>query len=226
MSISQVSAYAEPNISLEGVSKMGIFCDELERGLHRDKLSLYQKLLKDITKWYQDNYRNYASMLQSEAENLYQKLNDSLDGQPDILEFAEDLSYQFGAKLPYFIISDTLVKLILSRYSYGPSQEFLDQHGIQTNSVRCSWLRYRCNEIQMVEILAKVLRDNGVSYSFDLQALMRDRKDRNELVHASQRAACLSAIRCYNSIRNMLIFLDETCADVLQPYPEGGWKWL
>lgn len=201
---------------------MATFCTELEQGRYRSELPTYQRLLRDIIKWYQDNYGTYAEMLRSESENRYEKINCSLDECVDGLEFAEDLSYHFGAKLSYFSISDTLVKLILSRYSYGPSQDFLDQHGLQSKAVNCSWLKYNCKEIQMVEILAKVLRDNGVSYSFDLQALMRDRKDRNDLAHASQKVACLSAIRCYNSIRNMLIFLDGTCADVLQPFKDGS----
>ena len=70
----------------------------------------------------------------------------------------------------------------------------------------------------MTEILAKVLRDAHIPFDFDLAALLQDRSERNGMTHASERAACLSAMRVYNSIRSMLIFLDDSYASQLHAF--------
>ena len=70
----------------------------------------------------------------------------------------------------------------------------------------------------MTEILAKVLRDKQIPFDFDLAALLQDRHERNGMTHASEQAACLSAMRVYNSIRSMLIFLDNAYASQLHVF--------
>jgi len=192
------------------------FCSELETGKYKDKLPLYQKIVHQIEDWYKTNFNLYSVQLKTEAGIRAMADSRSLDG---LLEFADDLSYNFGAKLSYFSISDTLVKLILSKYSYGMSSDFCNLYGLKYNPKwskrdEC-WLTCGFNEVFMTEILAKVLRDEVGTYSFDLAALMQDRHDRSALTHAAQSVQCLSAIRSYNSIRSMLAFLDPDCDDTL-----------
>ncbi len=195
------------------------FCAELENenGTHYDQLSKYRSLVCAIAKWHEENYTEYSEMLK--ADLGFHLMNTGLLDATELLVFSENLTYTFGAKLAYFSVSDTLVKLILSCFSYGPSRTFLTSHGI--TGVQCwdgPWLRDKSNEVCMTEILAKVLRDERISFDFDLSALLQDRSERNEMTHASEQAACLSAMRVYNSIRSMLIFLDDSYASQLHAF--------
>lgn len=186
---------------------MRAFCHELEQGRHHSQLSKYHQTVQAIATWYKESYQQYEKMLQTELG--IQLMSDKLQENLDLGSFTDDLSYTFGAKLAYFSVSDTLVKLLLSCFSYGRSQQFLSAHGISGLPTTCPWLKDSSNELYLTEILAKVLRDEGIDYSFDLAALLTDRRQRNSITHASARERCLSAIRVYNSIRTMLIFLDD-----------------
>lgn len=201
---------------MEGAS-MRQFCAELENGAHHDQLSKYHSLVQALAKWHEENYSKYSEMLK--ADLGFRLMNMGLSDATELLVFSENLTYTFGAKLAYFSVSDTLVKLILSCFSYGPSQAFLTAHGITgVPGGNDPWLRDKSNEVCMTEILAKVLRDEHIPFDFDLASLLQDRKDRNDMTHASERASCLSAMRVYNSIRSMLIFLDSSYASQLHTF--------
>ena len=195
---------------------MRAFCNELENGTHRDQLQKYRQTIQALAKWYNESYQQYEKMLQTELgiELMSKQLQESVG----LCSFADDLSYTFGAKLAYFSVSDTLVKLLLSCFSYGRTQQFLNCHGITGKASDSPWLKDTSNELYLTEILAKVLRDEQINYKFDLSALMSDRQQRNSITHSSARERCLSAIRVYNSIRAMLIFLDEKYANELPSF--------
>ena len=195
------------------------FCADLENenGAHHDQLSKYRSLVYSLAKWHEENYTKYSEMLK--ADLGFHLMNTGLSDATELLEFSENLAYTFGAKLAYFSVSDTLVKLILSCFSYGPSRTFLTAHGITgVQGGSNPWLRDKSNEVCMTEILAKVLRDAHIPFDFDLAALLQDRSERNGMTHASEWAACLSAMRVYNSIRSMLIFLDDSYASQLHAF--------
>lgn len=195
------------------------FCAELENenGTHHDQLPQYHSLVCALAKWHEESYTKYSKMLKTDLG--FRLMNMGLSDATESLVFSENLTYTFGAKLAYFSVSDTLVKLILSCFSYGPSRTFLTAHGITgVQSGGGPWLRDATNEVCMTEILAKVLRDEHIPFDFDLAALLQDRSERNGMTHASERAACLSAMRVYNSIRSMLIFLDDSYAGQLHAF--------
>lgn len=195
------------------------FCAELENetGTHHKQLPKYHELVRVLAKWHEENYAMYSKMLKTDLG--FRLINTSLSEAKELLEFSENLTYTFSAKLAYFSVSDTLVKLILSCFSYGPSKSFLTAHGITgINYGGNPWLRDSTNELCMTEILAKVLRDETIPFDFDLAALLQDRSERNGMTHASERAACLSAMRVYNSIRSMLIFLDDSYVGQLHTF--------
>lgn len=203
---------------MEGDS-MRQFCAELENenGAHHDQLSKYHSLVYALAEWHKENYTNYSEMLKTDLG--FHLMNTGLSDATESLVFSENLTYTFGAKLAYFSVSDTLVKLILSCFSYGPSRSFLATHGITgVQGGSNPWLRDKSNEVCMTEILAKVLRDEHIPFDFDLAALLQDRSERNGMAHASERAACLSAMRVYNSIRSMLIFLDDSYTSRLHAF--------
>lgn len=179
------------------------FCPEIEQSR---ELSKYQRMVEGIAVWYRESVERYGKMLRTEL--ALQTMSRELEGLEEVLGFSEDLSYQFNTKSSYFSVSDALIKLILSKFSRGPSRLFLQQHGIQANLRDDAWLTCGAGALDMTEILAKVLRDEGIGYAFDLQVFLRDRKVRNALTHSAMIHSCLSAVRCYRNIREMLVFLD------------------
>lgn len=198
------------------------FCSELETGSKHNELSIYTGLVEKIIDWYQDAYEKYSPLLT--IEDGVRAICENLDDLTETLAFTDSLDYNFGAKLSSFSISDTLVKLILSKYSYGITSTFLAKYGIDFPNLNLQdykadcWLRFNANEFIMSEILARVLQVEGISYSFDLVGLMTDRSDRNKFTHSLQSAKCYSALRSYNAIRSMLVFLDSDCEQKLQVF--------
>ena len=194
------------------------FCELIESSTQKRK---YDDHVKAIVRWYQENVKKYAAMLRTEM--ALTAINDDL---MESRKWAKEqgLGYNFDAKQTYFNVADALTKLILSCYSAGPSQEFYNAHGIAVenskdlpvrSNLKVSWIICKDNAIQLTEVLAKVLRDEKVDFDFDLQALQRDRSDRAPITHAARITACLSAIRCYRSIRSMLLFLTPERKDEL-----------
>lgn len=201
-------------------------CYELESGSHRAEVQKYRKLVEKIAKWHTDTVNQYSELLQYETSMTV--LSTELAKAQDELDLSGDLSYNFGAKLAYFSIAEALIKLILSCYSYGPSREFFREHGFNDTlfdsipdlkkDCTTPWLNVKYNAYHMTEIVAKVLRDDNICFDYDFVALLTERIIRNNLTHASEASKCLSAIRCYNCIRSMLVFLDQKYEDELRRF--------
>ena len=193
------------------------FCYELESGAHRTEVQKYRALVEKLAKWHTDSYKKYSDLLKTEVSMT--AMSAELANAKEPLDLTGDLSYNYGAKLSYFNAAEALLKLILSCFSYGPSKEFFREHGFNDTlfgkvpdlkkDCDTSWLKVPYNSYQMTEVVAKVLRDSGDTISFDLIALLTERNIRNDITHASETSVCLSAMRCYNSIRAMLMFFDE-----------------
>ncbi len=201
------------------------FCELIEASTQKKE---YDDHVEAIVRWYQENVKKYAAMLRTELGLT--TMNDDLMESRQWAK-KQGLGYNFDAKQTYFNVADALTKLILSCYSAGPSQEFYNTHGIDMENIRRlpirsdlkkSWITCKDNALQLTEVLAKVLRDEKVDFDFDLQALQRDRSDRAPLTHSALITACLSAIRCYRSIRSMLLFLAPERKDELPVLEYSG----
>jgi len=195
------------------------FCDEIEN--NASLASDYHKQVEKIKEWYKKAYEKYSRLLVSEALLLSTDYDDTLIPSESVF----DLDFHFSTKSSYFSISDSLVKLILSMYSFGPSDAFLKKYGIECPGIEKairgipnpSWVKDQSNELVMSEILARVLRVEGAAVAFDLSELLSDRLSRNTLIHSAKAEFYNSAIRSYNSIRNMLVFIEPEYEDVLSP---------
>ena len=202
------------------------FCTDLENphGRHHSELPDYQMRVKRITNWYCQNYEKYSELLKTE---LYSQMQASLNASAgsDVLDAVfNSLSYEFEAKTSYSNVFEALMKLILSMYSYGPSYDFYNNLGVSrsdfSDSSRkdytpWSWLKDSSNAMVMAELVAVVLRQANVECDFDLKALLSDRTQRNESTHSAAKIDCMTAIREYNSIRGMIVFLDSDEEDQL-----------
>lgn len=195
------------------------FCEEIEK--NPSLANKYHKQTEAIKEWYKKAYEKYSQLIISEAIFLSTEYDEMLS--PD--ESVFDLDFHFSTKSSYFSISDALVKLILSMYSYGPSEAFFLKYGIKCPEIEKnikhvrnpSWIEERSNEFVLSEILARVLRVEGTPVIFDLAELLADRSSRSSLVHQAKAEFYCSAVRSYNSIRNMLIFIEPKYDDVLLP---------
>lgn len=203
-----------------------VFCQEIESNQQlRDQ---YCRRVRNIAKWYKATFERYNTILKTEIgmETLAKELGeincDSAVISDMAQEFLDDLDYANGAKMSYFSMSDALVKLILSKFSFGPgpNNQVLTECGISArlqfkDPSRKNWLGCRADVYELAEILAKILRDKVGSFNIDFQALSSDREARAKLTHSGEASLCLSAMRCYNVIREMLIFLDSDYRDQL-----------
>ncbi len=204
------------------------FCYELEKGSRRSEIQKYRKRVENLAKWHKETVNKYSDLLKLEASMSAMKaMAGELAKADEILDLSGDFSYNYGAKLNYFNVAEAMLKLILSCFSYGPSKEFFQEHGFNDKYFKniaelkkdcmTSWLDegVKYNTYQMTEIVAKVLRDSEGKIGFDLVALQIERNERNALTHAAETSKCLSAMRCYNAIRSMLIYLDPKYEDEL-----------
>lgn len=200
---------------------MVTFCSKVSSNQYENQA--YQKKVDAIAKWYRRNFERYSALMQIEA-NIDQKILSLLEENDEKLIDAlgiRDLGYTYDAKLSYFVVSDTLIKLILSMYSYGPDDDTLNRYGVTMSaSIRAdSWIECSAKSVVMTELIARVLaieKQNrpDLEWRFDLMALQVEREARNEITHRGEYARCMSAIRCYNTIRNMLIFMDSTYGEL------------
>ena len=159
-----------------------LFCEEIEK---KPKLrEEYHTHLKRIKKWYAISIKRYSALLTSELMiEAMEKDVSSFNGVDDIF----DLNYHFSTTTSFFSVSDGLVKLILSKYGIGPSEDFYNRYGIDYRDKKIreiknpSWINDTTEVSGMAEILARVLRVEGVPFSFDLKSLMVERKARSTL---------------------------------------------
>ncbi|MGM9602991.1 MAG: hypothetical protein ACI3W5_15580 [Faecousia sp.] len=203
-----------------------VFCQEIESSQQlRDQ---YCRRVRNIAKWYKATFERYNTILKTEIgmEALAKELEE-INYDPAVIsdmaqDFLDDLDYANGAKMSYFSMSDALVKLMLSKFSIGPgpNNQFLTECGIsadlrfKSGSPR-SWISCSADVYELAEVLAKVLRDKVGTFSVDFLALCSDREARGKLTHSGEASLCLSAMRCYNVIRDMLVFMDSDYRDQL-----------
>jgi len=190
------------------------YCSRIQSGDKQSELKRYQKKLAKIEEWYQQQHQRYQHLLQSE---MYKNMSDEILGWNDseVLSI-DDYSDNFGAKLSLFCIADFLSKLILSCYSYGPERSM--GMNFDNNEYSKSWFAGKRDAVAITEVLQFVLQVHGEGERINLGILQEDRKGRNELTHGGELAVCMSAIRCYNILRDMLIFMDSNCISKLPKF--------
>lgn len=192
---------------------------------HDNELNnLCTKIFEGIVEWYKKIQHEYSSMLRQEMsdniEEFEKRWISTISSYTDDIIF--DLSYQFSTKLSFFSVADALEKLILCRYSIALDTTFCNKYGINSNAFGINfnkkWLASTLNDVQMIEIVAKVLADENEKPRFELSVLHEDRPVRSKGTHIAYFESCLSALRCYNSIREMIVFLDPELDTILPKF--------
>ena len=179
---------------------MLILCDEIQNEKKKMFQECSQKIC-DIVNWYKTTYNSFAS-----------KLKNELYGDQSEKYLAE---YEILAKEKLLNTIEPLIKLSLSKFSYGPTRTFFNAYGFVTPKEELltkidnkSWLEVNLDFATLTELLAHILEVSKTGYDFDLKVLASDRDQRNNNDHQGTRIECMTLIRKYESIRGMLVFLD------------------
>ena len=192
---------------------MLILCDEIQR--NRSKMfQMCSEKVSDIVNWYETTYNNFASKLKTEQYGESSKKYEA--------------EYEILAKEKLLNITEPLIKLSLTKFSYGPTRTFFDTYGFVPPTDECltkmatkSWLDTTLDFATLTEILAHVLEVSQIEYDFDLKVLASDRDQRNNNDHQGTRIDCMTLIRKFKSIRGVLVFLDPE-NDRLPYFQEEG----
>lgn len=175
------------------------------------------KTFDGIVEWYKKVQKEYSELLRQEMSNSIESIerdfvNNLCNNEANLF----DLDFQFSTKLSFFSVADALEKIMFCQYSYSLDMNFCNRYNINSaivnQNLNVKWLDTKLNDVQIIEILAKVLSDDNQSPNFDLSVLHEDRSVRSKGTHAAYFERCLSALRCYNTIRSMIVFLDP-CLD-------------
>lgn len=187
------------------------------------------KTFNSIVKWYKKAQEDYSELLRKEMsssiENVEKGFVNSLSEDETNLF---DLDFQFSTKLSFFSVADALEKIIFCQYSSSLDNAFCMKYSINCdvigNSINSKWLDTKLNDVQIIEILSKVLAVEKQNISFDLSALHEDRSVRSKGTHVAYFERCLSTLRCYNTIREMIAFLDSDLDNELLKfdYPQNN----
>ncbi|MFB6468523.1 hypothetical protein ACE38V_17265 [Cytobacillus sp. Hz8] len=183
------------------------YCEEIqsEKGSKYFLLPTYQSKLRKVAEWYKSQHSKYSKILQTEIQQEF--LGESLHGDSELKLAIDDYEDNFATKLSLFCVADFLCKHIISTYSFGPVNTVTRQ--FNSKKLGQSWFEYKGNANEVTEILQAILAENNEGNRINLSVLLEDRPVRSKLTHSGDIATCLSAIRCYNIIRDMIIFMDS-----------------
>lgn len=189
---------------------MRALCVELETGAKKGEKSIYEGLFQDIQKWYLAQHKQYETLLKGD---MLSKIGTQFGKQ---LEHWDELSMtgyteNSAAKSDLFDRTEQLCKLMLSVYSYGPDSTC----PATFKNSRGSWLNSRLTFPHMIELLQAQLQTHGEGRDINLATFTEEKKVRDKLTHQGEVSVCASAIRCYNILRSMLIFLDPESRSIL-----------
>lgn len=191
-------------------------CAQLETGNKKSEKQEYLDIFANSKMWYLEHYEDYQQKLKAEMIQAFCEEFENAQNSIAITGYSDN----FGAKKNVFDISEILCKLLLSVYTYGPDATL--PVSFPRNSISTSWLDSKLNAAQITELLQLQLSAHNEGQRINLSVFLEERIVRNGLTHRGKISICTSAIRCYNTIRDMLVFMDEECASELPvfSYPE------
>jgi hypothetical protein len=179
------------------------YCAEIAKGRKTD-LSALHKQFHQIKEWYKKQHCDFHVLLLNE---MYSALEDKLSEQ---LLSINSISDNLDSKLSLFSVAEWVCKHMLSCFSYGPKN--IDGTVLDGKNQEHSWFEVNYDFPSLIEILQYQLRKKNSGSGLNLSVLLEDRDVRNNLAHAGKTEICLSAIRFYNVLRDMLIFLESECS--------------
>ena len=196
---------------MEGQLSMRKLCVQLESGNKKNEKHKYETIFREIKKWYLEQYDHYETLIKNDMISaLGQEIIDQITSWDELK--MTGYTDNFSAKVNLFNMADIMCKLMLSVYSYGPDATIPVDF---KKASKGSWLECKLNVNHINELLQFQLKAHNEGSRINLAALTEDRKVRNDLTHHGEVSICSSAIRCYNVLREMIIFMEpESCSEL------------
>ena len=186
-------------------------CAQLESGNKKNEKHTYESIFREIKKWYLEQYKHYETLIKND---MISTLGKEVMNQITSWDELKMTGYteNFSAKVNLFNMADIMCKLMLSVYSYGPDATISVDF---KKTPKGSWLECKLNVNHINELLQFQLKAHNEGNRINLAVLTEDRKVRNDLTHHGEVSICSSAIRCYNVLREMIIFMEpESCSEL------------
>lgn len=196
-------------------------CAMLETGLKYTEKEIYTKLFLDIQKWYLQQHHQYEHLLKSDMLSELGKQFGTQLWDWDNLAM-KGYTENSSAKSDLFDRTEQICKLMLSVYSYGPDNTCPAKFKGTTKGNTDSWLTIKLGLPHLIELLQAQLQKHVDGENINLATFTEEKNVRNNLTHQGKPSVCVSAIRCYNILRDMLIFMEPECNSILPrfTYPE------
>lgn len=190
---------------------MRMLCAQLESGDKKNEKSKYEVIFNEVKQWYLEQYEHYETAIKNDMiSSLGAEINEQIASWNDL----KMVGYvdNFSAKVNLFNMADIMCKLMLSVYSYGPDATIPVNFKSKNKG---SWLECKLNINYINELLQFQLNAHNEGMRINLAVFTEDRQVRNDLTHHGEISICLSAIRCYNVLREMIIFMDPvSCSEL------------
>ena len=175
-------------------------CKKLEIGEKKAEGDSFKELFHDIKKWFLEQHKERQMFLKEDLRTL---------SKGEDLSSMSDSDYT-ACVVELFSKAEQMCRLMLSVYSYGPKD---DGEGCQLPARyqrECddSWRDLVIDFHVLIELLQAQLEEHSEGQKINLAAFLPERPLRNGNEHGGKRKICSSAIRCYNVLREMLIFME------------------
>lgn len=198
------------------------YCMRLETGDKKSERAKYQESFYEIKEWYLKQHKNYEIKLKNDLiASLSEEFLKEIDAWQDLkmTGYTDNLA----AKTNLFNMADIMCRHMLSVYTYGPDKTMPVRNWTPTQ-LKESWLKCKLNAFDINELLQLQLQINHEGAQINLSVLTEERGVRNSMTHAGQISNCVSAIRCYNILREMIIFMDPESRPELPcfTYPDSA----
>ena len=196
------------------------YCQQLENGNEevREERRNLEKIFRDVVDWYISQHREFEHMLQNEmVAQLCKNIQDGDSSDENLLELLsiQTLSNNWSAKLNLYSAADIMCLQLLSKFTPGSGQIEQVQFKYEPKQF---WRKAKYNVNFLYEMLQLQLENHNMGGKINLAALKEERSVRSALTHNGQIAVCLSAIRSYNVLREMIILMDDELASQLPAF--------
>ena len=196
---------------MEDQFRMRKLCVQLESDNKQNEKHKYETTFNEIKKWYLEQYDHYETLIKNDMiSKLGQEVSDQITSWNELK--MTGYTDNFSTKANLFNIADIMCKLMLSVYSYGPDTTIPVDF---KKASKGSWLKCKLNANHIRELLQLQLKKHNEGKRINLAVFTEDRQVRNDLTHHGKISICSSAIRCYNILREMIIFMEPESSSEL-----------
>ena len=196
---------------------MRSLCFAIENGPHKDEKPVYINRFLDIKDWYVKQHSKYENLLKNDMLSELGEFTTEQARDWDSLAI-KDYSDNASAKVNLFERAEHLCKLMLSVFSYGPDSscpmKFYHTYPGKSWFDKDNFFKF----FELIEILEMQLEKHHEGENLNLATFTEEKHLKNTQSHQGDVNVCVSIIRCYNILRDMLVFMEPDCSSQLPKF--------